>query len=147
MVKKHKIKRDARGEVHTQRQDIDTNFRIKSRKTKDKLEQNVTISWKFSFMDRSGKFKCSLDLLNPYIDQLIKIEGINIENLYRMKHNHPISVDKLSPEAKQRLKALNIDESILYQLDIKTPARIWGIMSSNVFYLIWLDPKHEVYKC
>ena len=98
-------------------------------------------------MDRHGKFRCSLNLLEQFVDQLIALEQIKIGDLLNRNHNHPMGVEKLSREAKARLDALHFDEETLYQLALNTSARLWGVLEGNIFYIVWLDPEHEVYPC
>lgn len=106
---------------------------------------DLTIAWNFSRMDKGGKFKCTLALLNEFSSELIKLEGKTVDELMSKKHNHPMSAGKLSSEAKARMEILNLDEETLFQLDLKTPARLWGILEHNIFHIIWLDPEHGVY--
>ena len=106
----------------------------------------MTIGWNFDRMDDSGKFACSLKALDPYTSQLVKLEGLKIRDLLnRNRHNHPISLDKLSRTAQERIRILDIDEETLFQPDLKTPVRLWGVLEQNIFHILWLDPTHEVY--
>lgn len=108
---------------------------------------HIPIAWNFNRMDGAGKFKCSLSELHPYTKELLRLEGKTVEELMEKAHNHPMSTAKLSREAKARIKVLNLDEQTLVQLDLKTPARLWGVLEHNIFHIIWLDKKHEVYIC
>jgi hypothetical protein len=62
-----------------------------------------------------------------------------------MSHNHPLGVDKIAAFAKERLKALNIDIKTLYQINLSTPVRLWGIKEHNIFHILWLDKDHKIY--
>lgn len=108
---------------------------------------HIPIAWNFNRMDGAGKFKCSLSALYPYTNELLRLEGKTVEELMEKAHNHPMPIAKLSREAKARIKALNLDEQTLFQLDLKTPARLWGVLEHNIFHIIWLDKNHEVYIC
>lgn len=105
----------------------------------------VPIGWNFDRMDSGGKFKCSLKALNEYTTELLRLEGKTVEELMGKEHNHPMPIAKLSREARDRIEVLNLDEQTLFQLDLKTPARLWGILEHNIFHIIWLDKNHEVY--
>lgn len=105
----------------------------------------IPIAWNFGRMDDGGKFKCTLKLLAGFTNELIKLEGKTVSQLMQKAHNHPMAVGKLSSEAKARLEILNLEEETLFQLDLKTPARLWGILEHNIFYILWLDPTHDVY--
>lgn len=131
------------------RKQANVNISIKTRnpiKSKS-LDLDQKIGWNFSRMDKQGKFKCTLCLLEPYTEKLVALEGVTIDNILKKKHNHPMNTDKLSRDAKARVDVLNIEEETLFQLDIGTPARIWGILEGNIFHIVWLDRNHEVYLC
>ena len=108
---------------------------------------HVPIAWNFDRMDSGGKFRCSLKSLHDYTRELLRLEGKTVEELMGKEHNHPMPIAKLSREARARIEILNLDEQTLFQLDLKTPARLWGILEHNIFHIIWLDKKHEVYIC
>lgn len=105
----------------------------------------LPIAWNFDRMDDGGKFKCTLKALHDYIHELLRLEGKTVDELMGKEHNHPMPIAKLSKAAKARIEALNLDEQTLFQLDLKTPARLWGILEHNIFHIIWLDINHEVY--
>lgn len=107
----------------------------------------LPVAWNFRRMDDGGKFKCTLQLLHDYATELIKLEGKTKNELMQRSHNHPMSIDKLSREAKARLDVLNLEVETLFQLDLKTPARLWGLFEHNIFHVIWLDKEHKVYIC
>lgn len=108
---------------------------------------HVPIAWNFDRMDKSGKFRCSLKELHTYTEELLRLEGKTVEELMDREHNHPMPIAKLSREARDRIEVLNLDEQTLFQLDLKTPARLWGILEHNIFHIVWLDKNHEVYIC
>lgn len=107
---------------------------------------DAPIAWNFRSMDSGGKFRCSLKLLHEFQDRLLRLEGHTIAELLQQAHNHPIAAAKLSAEAKSRLEAMNLDIETLFQLDLGTPARLWGMLEHNIFHVIWLDPEHSVYR-
>lgn len=106
---------------------------------------HIPVGWNFDRMDAGGKFRCSLKALNEYITELLRLEGKTVEELMDKEHNHPMPTSKLSREARERMDVLNLDEQTLFQLDLKTPARLWGVLEHNIFHIIWLDKNHEVY--
>lgn len=103
------------------------------------------IAWNFSRMDPGGKFACSLKKLDEFVKKLVAFEGKTIEQIMSLDHNHPLSTKKLSSIAKNRVEALRLDSETLYQLNLGTPVRLWGILEHNIFHVIWLDREHAVY--
>jgi hypothetical protein len=62
--------------------------------------------------------------------------------------NHPISVEALCKEARDRLTALRLDDvDELLSLRLKGAERVWGILEHNIVILLWWDPKHLVCPC
>ncbi len=61
--------------------------------------------------------------------------------------NHNDSIQDLTKEAQDRLNELNYsDRSEIYSLRLENEVRIWGFRELNYLDIIWIDPKHEVYK-
>jgi hypothetical protein len=57
----------------------------------------------------------------------------------------PIPVESFSPEAKKRLKEIDLDDyDGLWELRVSGKPRVWGILNHNIFYLVWWDPDHKV---
>ena len=52
---------------------------------------DLTLGWNFCRMDKSGKFRCSLALLDEFTESMIRLECITIGNLLEKKHNHSIN--------------------------------------------------------
>lgn len=62
--------------------------------------------------------------------------------------NHSIPTYKIVKEAQCRLHEIGLDDfDELYSLSVNNLIRLWGIILGRVFYLIWIDPNHEIYKC
>jgi len=60
--------------------------------------------------------------------------------------NHGIAIDTLCLEAQTRASELKLDEfEMLISIAISSRARIWGILLDSVFFIVWFDPRHEVY--
>lgn len=61
--------------------------------------------------------------------------------------SHYISVSEIAHEAQKRLEKLHQEDlSDIYSLRVGSTIRLWGILSDGVFYLIWYDRNHEIYK-
>jgi hypothetical protein len=61
-------------------------------------------------------------------------------------HNHAIEVEKLSPEAKQRLKALNLSVDEVISLRLTGKNRVVGLWEDGILSILWWDPNHFVCK-
>lgn len=60
-------------------------------------------------------------------------------------NNHSVPIERLSPEAQDRLMDLKRDEvEEVFSLRITGRERVIGIRQDNVLHLLWWDPKHEV---
>jgi len=46
----------------------------------------------------------------------------------------------------RHFEAINIDDDVLYKIEIAGRHRVWGIRRESVFYLIWSDEEHRFYK-
>jgi len=121
-------------------------FRANTIESPNKID-SMKIGWNFSRMDTKGCFRCSLQLLHDYHDKLVKIEGKTKSELLQGNHNHPLALSKISRVAQARVTELRIEDETIYQLNIGTPARLWGIWEHNIFHILWLDPEHKVYLC
>lgn len=106
--------------------------------------QERIIGWNFRLMDAGGPWPCTFRKLTRYRKRLLAYEGKTVAEAFNARHCHPVTADMLCPQAQTRLRALDIDGSIA-QLDLGTPARLWGMLHHNVFHLLWLDLAHAVY--
>ncbi|MFQ7233385.1 MAG: hypothetical protein ACLRPU_00815 [Enterococcus hulanensis] len=60
------------------------------------------------------------------------------------KQNHFISVSDMIKEAGQRLEQLGIVEDELFSLRVNGKMRIFGILRTGEFEILWLDCNHEI---
>lgn len=59
--------------------------------------------------------------------------------------DHPVSFDRLVPEAQKRLMDLKLDDFDEYfRFRFSSLQRIWGVRKGPVFHVIWWDPEHRV---
>lgn len=67
----------------------------------------------------------------------------------RSKHHFQKDKTKFSKEANERIKKMQIDDEVnsgaLYSFSLTNKMRVWGLRYENRFYILWYDPKHEVY--
>ena len=60
--------------------------------------------------------------------------------------NHSTPLSKMSPEAKKRLRELQLDDQDkLWSFRITQQRRFWCIKHENIYALLWWDPLHKVY--
>ncbi len=50
-----------------------------------------------------------------------------------------------NPAAKRLLEMEKDDATLLHSLRLNGAYRVWGILRENVYYVLWLDPEHEVW--
>lgn len=63
----------------------------------------------------------------------------------RKTKHHAVQVDKLAPEAIERLKKLKLDDlEELYSLRLTGKIRVWGIRKFGFLQLLWFDFEHAV---
>jgi hypothetical protein len=83
--------------------------------------------------------------LNSIREKLGHLESRTWGEILNSKHNHNVSVDKLSKGARDRLAELkqhDIEE--LLSLRLSGAERIWGILAEGVGTILWWDPNHRV---
>jgi hypothetical protein len=108
-------------------------------------------AWRVSLLemvDPFGWHELSADKLQDIRSKLAGIEGNTWKDILvrDAKYNHFIAVDKICPEARERLQALHLDDiDSLLSLRLAGAERIWGILQLNVLQVLWWDPEHLVY--
>ena len=142
--KKTKIKEQVNVEKRVR--SVPAIFTNKSVKISEQTGYDMLIGWNFHIMDNSGSFKCSLTDLQKYQKELSDLEKYTVRQVLDKEHNHSMPYSKISETAKKRLNALNLDFETLFQLNLGTPVRLWGVFDQNIFQILWLDPDHKVYK-
>lgn len=105
--------------------------------------------WRFSTVDANIKslFKwpkgqqAELDIVSK-LHQFDSMLWSSIEG----KQHHFLSASSLSPEAKKRLKEIELDDEIehLFSFHLQGKPRIIAIRHSNVAKLLWYDHEHKV---
>lgn len=59
--------------------------------------------------------------------------------------NHFIRVDRLCPEARDRLQVIGQDDiDSVMSLGVTQTGRVFGIMEHNVMKVLWWDPDHMI---
>jgi hypothetical protein len=87
-------------------------------------------------------------LLHEIRGKLAHFEGKTWnEILIREKHwNHTVPVSKLRSTARERLRAMKLDDvEEVVSLRLTGAQRLWGYRILAVFHVLWWDPEHKVY--
>ena len=87
----------------------------------------------------------SKDILVDIIKKLRNFESMSWGEIDRSGQSHLMPLDKITKEAKERLKERELDDLELYSFHLSAKERIWGKRERETFYIIWWDPEHTVY--
>lgn len=81
------------------------------------------------------------------IERLHEYESMPWDEIARRDSCHPMPVQNIEPAAQDRLREMfNNEIDTLYQVDTTKRCRLWGYRDRTIFYLIWHDPNHTVYR-
>ena len=110
-------------------------------------DEDLNPSWRFGRIDFEGPW-CPKILdqakLLEVTQKLGQLETQRWPDLVR-HGSHPVETHKLIKEARDRLKALKLDDiGTMYSLRLSGTNRLWGVKIRNVFLAIWWDPDHKV---
>lgn len=113
--------------------------------------------WSFKKMDEHHE-RWSIsnvsDVYSSIISKLKSYEGMTWDEILKAaggrtkgNNNHFESVDSVSKSAQERWKELKLEEyDSLFSLRLTGTNRLIGILDDGIFYIIWFDKDHEVYK-
>ncbi len=61
--------------------------------------------------------------------------------------NSEKEITAIIKDAQKRFEILNLhrEHDSIYSFAIDGKARLWGVRTENVFYVVWIDPDHEIY--
>lgn len=111
--------------------------------------------WIFDKIDRAGKFAFDTNRSEfqhkEVLDKIIDYSTMTWAEIKRQTHDngkskhHIISPEQLSKEARERLKAKQLDEfsDAMFSFALQNKLRIIGIRMGAQFLAIWYDPQHE----
>lgn len=114
--------------------------------------------FRFEKVDRDGKFAFRLDrkdfLHSLVLKKIMEYSCMVWSDIERQthdggksKHHFLENTDKLSKEAKERIRKLKMEDltDSIFSFALMNKLRIIGIRQGDYFYVLWYDPKHEVY--
>ena len=112
--------------------------------------------WRFDKLDMDGKFAFDLsredfryrEVLQKIMDySRMKWQDIEKQTHDRGKSKHHFlkSLDSLSPEARERIRAKHLEEhaDAIFSFAFENMLRVIGIREGEEFHVVWYDPKHE----
>lgn len=108
--------------------------------------------WVFRRADQE-QWKIHDDFIEVILPELISIERLTWHEImsaskggYHSKgsKSHHVDVESLTREAQERLQYLHIYEDQLFSLRISGTKRLWGIIDSGTFNILWYDPDHKL---
>ena len=107
------------------------------------------LAWRFSNRDQDGPYSwggISDKDQQAVWERLAEFERKTVQALKAAGSHHGVALDKLSKDAKKRLRELHRDDlDELWSFRISGKRRLWCIKHENVYALLWWDPSHAVY--
>jgi len=119
------------------------------------LHDRESIVWAFGIADLEGPWGWRTAAGRVWWDEVLpklqNFETMTWDEIMRAaggrargNNSHFVSVEKLTPQAKDRLAELRQDDvSELFSLRITATARIYGIRDRRALKLLWYDPHHS----
>ena len=105
------------------------------------------ICWRFSIMDTGGPFPFAglkAKTWRRILEKMRQWDSMTWAELTG-DDNHAIPIDRLSPEAQNRLIEIGQDDiDEIFSLRMTGRERLIGIRDRHVFRLLWWDPEHRV---
>lgn len=88
------------------------------------------------------------------LDKLISYEGLTWAEIQAASggkshgngtNSHFEYISGMIREAQKRAEVLHLDVDQLFSLRLTGNVRLYGILDDGIFYVLWLDKKHEIY--
>lgn len=86
------------------------------------------------------------------LDKLISYEGLTWAEIQAASggkahgtNSHFEYISEMVHEAQKRAETLHLDVDQLFSLRLTGSSRLYGILDDGIFYVLWLDQKHEIY--
>lgn len=77
-----------------------------------------------------------------------EIQGLtyNGKNGRRLKVAHYQEVASLAKDARARWQAIKLEEfDSAFRFRLGSERRVWGVVVVPHFFIVWWDPKHQIY--
>lgn len=126
--------------------DMDSDTKIPKVKQNPESYFDATPAWCFSKSDNYEKWSIlQADFFSAILPKLISFEQRTWSDIISdKKHNHWIRCEDFSKEAQERLNAIPQSTDSLFSLRLSGMLRLFGFIEDGVYYIIWVDRKHEV---
>ncbi len=113
--------------------------------------------WIFDKIDRDGEY--AFDINQDYfehklfLDKMLSYSTMTWADVKKQTHdggkskNHYYPFDDISNVAQKRLLALGLEERSddIFSFAFTSSLRIVGYRENEKFYVLWYDPKHNIY--
>ena len=110
-------------------------------------DEREYVCWRFSIMDRGGPFSfegVKAKVWKRILEKLRQWDSMTWGEI-EGPENHAISVEQLSPQARNRLMEINQDDiDEVFSLRLTGRERLIGIRDRHVLRVLWWDPEHGV---
>lgn len=109
------------------------------------------VVYRFGDLDRDFP-PASVDMTTEQFEELhVKLAGYEsqtVNEIWGPQTNgcHMYEVEELpDPSAKRLTECERDDATRLHSLRVNGKYRVIGILRANIYYLLWIDPEHEVW--
>lgn len=132
----------------------ETTYKEKTRAHADKQIPEDLIRFSFKYIDFSDKYPLTNNddgYFKSFFDRLRSLSQMKIDEFRTNKdkglraHTHTWSQTSEPGGFRHLNEQLRQCEPWQFQLSSNKHGRVHGILLDEVFYIIWLDPKHELY--
>lgn len=138
--------------------------RIKRSKIKKKPSQKIItktppqeyLVFSFKYLNLNNKKflikECPPNYLQKFLERIKPLSNLKvcefINNCSKTYRNHPIKWQDTTELKGFKTIKFELWENCAYQFSIssKKYGRIFGFINHNIFYIVWIDPKHKLYK-
>lgn len=120
------------------------------------IPRDAALRFSFKFLDLLGNNKfctshCQEGYLDKFLTRLRDISGLTVNEFRTNKTDalraHTITfTDTSEPEGFSSLNPqLRQSEAYQFMITKKDHGRVHGILLSDTFYVVWIDPAHKLY--
>lgn len=110
---------------------------------------SLPIAWNFHRMctEETCMWRCTFQKLQKHMDRLKSFEGKTFSQILNEDDSNHCwkDAEKLHKDFQKELDKHNIDSESLWQLNISSKVRLFGVRHHNIFCIMWLDENHSIY--
>lgn len=121
--------------------------RPKSKAVADWLNERLQFTFdSFDYRMQWGSDKSQHSCVASACDKLRSFNKQKWSEVRTSGNSHPIAVDNLCKEAKDRLLVRQVEDiDEVWSVRINKKQRVWGIRRGAILDVLWWDPEHQVY--